>query len=188
MRKIKLLFIFTLFIPLGCNDFLTTELNGIYTNTTFYQTEEHAFFAINATYEVTAFKNINNNLWVFGDVASDDALKGGNPGDQSDMGFIDEFTVSADNGFIESIWKHYYEGITRANKVIYYGPGITMDEDLYKRLKKQRTVILVCDNGTNSSRCTDQLRQEGFESVFSLQGGLSAWQQENLPVVASGQT
>ena len=56
-----------------------------------------------------------------------------------------------------------------------------------KRLKKQRTVILVCDNGANSSRCTDQLRQEGFESVFSLQGGLSAWQQENLPVVASGQ-
>ena len=55
------------------------------------------------------------------------------------------------------------------------------------RLKKQRPVILVCENGANSSRCTDQLRKEGFESAFSLKGGLSAWQQENLPVVATGQ-
>jgi len=56
-----------------------------------------------------------------------------------------------------------------------------------KRLKKQRPVILVCDNGANSSRCTDELRKAGFESAFSLQGGISAWQQENLPIVASGQ-
>ena len=136
MKKInfKILSSFTLLLLFGCNDFLTTELQGVYTNTTFYQTKEHALFAINSTYEIIAFKNINNNLWVFGDVASDDALKGGNPGDQSDMGFIDEFLISADNGFIESIWKHYYEGITRANKVIYYVPGIKMDEVLKQRI------------------------------------------------------
>jgi starch-binding outer membrane protein, SusD/RagB family len=129
---------FALLIPMaigiGCNNFLTTELQGVYTNTSFYQTKEHAIFAINSTYEVAAFKNINNNLWVFGDVASDDALKGGNPGDQSDMGFIDEFNITADNGFIESIWKHYYEGITRANKVIYYVPDIEMDDELKQRI------------------------------------------------------
>ena len=53
-----------------------------------------------------------------------------------------------------------------------------------KRLKKNRPVLLVCDNGINSSRCIDQLRNAGFESVFSLQGGLAAWQQENLPLVS----
>jgi starch-binding outer membrane protein, SusD/RagB family len=123
-----------LLIATGCNNFLTTELQGVYTNTSFYQTKEHAIFAINATYEVTAFKNINNNLWVFGDVASDDAKKGGNPGDQSDMGFIDEFIINPDNGFIESNWKHYFEGIVRANKVIYYVPDIEMDDDLKQRV------------------------------------------------------
>lgn len=136
MRKMnfKILSSFTLLLLLGCNDFLTTELQGVYTNTSFYQTKEHAIFAINSTYEVIAFKNINNNLWVFGDVASDDALKGGNPGDQSDIGFIDEFNINADNGFIESIWKHYYEGVVRANKVIFHVPGIDMDDGLKQRI------------------------------------------------------
>ncbi len=126
--------LFLTVIGTGCKDFLDTELQGVYSNSSFYQTKEHAVFAINATYEITAFKNINNNLWVFGDVASDDAKKGGNPGDQSDMGFIDEFTINPDNGFIESIWKHYYEGITRANKVIYYVPDIEMDNGLKQRI------------------------------------------------------
>ncbi|RLD23917.1 MAG: RagB/SusD family nutrient uptake outer membrane protein [Bacteroidetes bacterium] len=136
MKKmnLKILTSALLLLLSGCNDFLTTELQGVYTNTSFYQTEDHAIFAINSTYEIIAFKNINNNLWVFGDVASDDALKGGNPGDQSDIGFIDEFNITADNGFIESIWKHYYEGVARANKVIYYVPGITMDDELKERI------------------------------------------------------
>ncbi len=136
MRKIKLKILtgFTLLFLLGCNDFLNTELQGVYTNTSFYQTKDHAIFAINASYEIIAFRNINNNLWVFGDVASDDALKGGNPGDQSDIGFIDEFIITSDNGFIESIWKHYYEGIVRANKVIYHVPEIEMDDELKQRI------------------------------------------------------
>ena len=29
-------------------------------------------------------------------------------------------------------------------------------------------------------------RAAGFESVYSLRGGLAAWQQENLPLVSSG--
>lgn len=132
--KFKIFTICTLTILLGCNDYLNTELQGTYTSSSFYQTKEHAVFAINATYEIISFKTINNNLWVFGDVASDDALKGGNPGDQSDIGFIDEFNITADNGFIENIWKHYYEGITRANKVIYYVPDITMDDVLKQRI------------------------------------------------------
>ncbi len=132
--KFKIITIWTLAFLLGCNDYLNTELQGTYTSTSFYQTKEHAVFAINATYEIISFKTINNNLWVFGDVASDDALKGGNPGDQSDIGFIDEFNITADNGFIENIWKHYYEGITRANKVIYYVPDIAMDDVLKQRI------------------------------------------------------
>lgn len=53
-----------------------------------------------------------------------------------------------------------------------------------KRLKKNRPVIVVCDNGVNSGRCIDKLRTAGFESAYSLRGGLVAWQQENLPLVS----
>ena len=55
-----------------------------------------------------------------------------------------------------------------------------------KRLKKNHPVIVVCDNGINSGRCIDQLRKAGFESAYSLRGGLSAWQQDNLPLIAGG--
>lgn len=55
-----------------------------------------------------------------------------------------------------------------------------------KRLKKNRPVIVVCDNGMNSGRCIDQLRGAGFDSAYSLRGGLSAWQQDNLPLVSEG--
>ena len=43
--------------------------------------------------------------------------------------------------------------------------------------------LLVCDTGIRSSAAAAKLRKEGIENVFSLQGGLQAWQQENLPVV-----
>lgn len=61
----------------------------------------------------------------------------------------------------------------------------TLDSD--SRLKKNRPVIVVCDNGISSGRTIDQLRAAGFESAYSLRGGLAAWQQDNLPLVSSGQ-
>ena len=118
----------------GCGGFLDTELTGEYTSSSFYKTEDHAILAINSTYQIASFMTTNNNLWVFGDVASDDTVKGGNDGDQSDIGFVNNFNVNPDNGTIESIWKHYYEGLSRANNVIYYVPDIIMDVDLRSRI------------------------------------------------------
>lgn len=128
MKRIyTLAIVFLLFIPISCSDFLTEELTGIYTSESFYKTEEHAFLAITGVYNSASFVSTNNALWVVGDVASDDAAKGGSAGDQSDIQFIDEFSYSRNNGFLEKVWKHYYEGITRANYFLYYGDAIEMD-------------------------------------------------------------
>ena len=113
---------------------LDVELQGEYSNTTFYQTKEHAILAINSTYQLCSFVNTANNLWVFGDVASDDAVKGGDAGDRSEITYVNDFAVNPDNGEIESIWKHYYEGIVRANYVTSYVPDINMDEELKQRI------------------------------------------------------
>ncbi len=128
------LFIVFLFISFACSDFLDEDLQGVYSSDTFYKTKEQAISALNATYEIMAFTTINNCLWVFGDVASDDAIKGGNPGDQSEIEFIDAFETMPANGFVENIWQHYFAGITRANNVIYYVPDIQMDTDLKSRI------------------------------------------------------
>lgn len=123
-----------LFLLVGCSTNLDTELQGQYTTETFFKTKEHALLAINATYKTASLNSTNNLLWVFGDVASDDTRKGGNDGDQSDIGFIDNFTANPDNGAVEAFWKHYYEGISRANNVIYYLPNIQMESVLKNRI------------------------------------------------------
>lgn len=123
-----------LFLTIGCDDYLDTDLVGQYSTPAFYKTEAHAVSAINATYNIAAFNSTNNNLWVFGDVASDDTVKGGFDGDQSDIGYVNDFNVDASNGIIGGFWQHYYEGIARANNVIYYVPDIEMDSDLKDRI------------------------------------------------------
>ncbi|TDD94719.1 RagB/SusD family nutrient uptake outer membrane protein [Flavobacterium cellulosilyticum] len=133
--KIKNIFltISLLTLLVNCSD-LNTELKGQYTSDTFFKTKDQAISAINATYQIASFNSTNNNLWVFGDVASDDTVKGGNAGDASDIGYVDSFLVNPDNGAIEAFWKHYYEGIARANNIIYYVPLINMDPVLRDRI------------------------------------------------------
>jgi hypothetical protein len=48
---------------------------GDYPETEFYKTQQQAT-AINAAYQPLAFYSSLNRIWVFGDVASDDAEKG----------------------------------------------------------------------------------------------------------------
>jgi len=55
----------------------------------------------------------------------------------------------------------------------------------HKRLKNNKAVLLVCDNGAKSAKALVVLRKEGFNNTFSLKGGLAAWQQENYPVESS---
>ncbi|HZX24623.1 MAG TPA: rhodanese-like domain-containing protein [Woeseiaceae bacterium] len=47
----------------------------------------------------------------------------------------------------------------------------------------ERPVLLVDDNGLTAGRAASKLRAAGLENVFSLRGGLAAWQQESLPLV-----
>lgn len=52
------------------------------------------------------------------------------------------------------------------------------------KLKKSKTLLLVCDTGVKSGQCVAPWRNAGFEHAFSLKGGLDAWQRENLPLVS----
>ena len=119
----------------GCKKFITKEIVGDYPETQFYTTETQAILALNAAYQPLAFTNSNNNrLWVFGDVASDDSEKGGDPGDQADVELIDQFNITPINGNLEAMWSLLYEGVTRCNIVLKKVPAINMNEVLKLRL------------------------------------------------------
>ena len=53
---------------------------------------------------------------------------------------------------------------------------------------KSKAVIAVCDSGVTSTRAIDTLRKSGFENVYGLKGGMSAWGQAGLPVVTGRKT
>jgi hypothetical protein len=118
----------------SCTDFLTEELRGSFSSETFYQNDKQALQAVNGVYHAIAFSNPDNAIWIFGDVASDDAVKGGNPGDQSEITYIDEFTADANNGMVSDYWSFAYEAIARANNVIANVPAVEMDETVKNRI------------------------------------------------------
>lgn len=47
---------------------------------------------------------------------------------------------------------------------------------------KNRPVVVSCRAGNRSVRGAVILRKHGFEKVYSLAGGIVAWQRENLPL------
>lgn len=46
---------------------------------------------------------------------------------------------------------------------------------------KSKTLIVVCQSGFSSSKAVAQLKRHDFNTVFSLDGGLDAWQAQGLP-------
>lgn len=125
----KYIFILALagsFLFSSCESFLDEPLKGEQSSETIYNTVEEANLALTGVYNSLNFTTSSNMIWVFGDVASDDAVKGGNPGDQADIGSIDNFEVKSTNGILLTYWTFTYEGISRANNVIngVYSSGI----------------------------------------------------------------
>lgn len=47
---------------------------------------------------------------------------------------------------------------------------------------KGRPIIVACRSGAQSSGASKQLRDAGHEKVYNLQGGMLAWQNDNLPI------
>ncbi len=114
----------------SCSDFLTSDLKGSYTSENYYTSAENATMAVTGIYNSL----YGNTLWIFGDVASDDAVKGGNSGDQSDINAINDFSATSDNGVLSTYWTSTYETISRANNVITYVAPMDIDVTLRNRL------------------------------------------------------
>jgi rhodanese-related sulfurtransferase len=47
---------------------------------------------------------------------------------------------------------------------------------------KSKSVIVVCQSGLQSAKAIAHLKNAGFNEVVSLNGGLTAWQAQGLPV------
>ena len=64
------------------------------------------------------------------------------------------------------------------------------EADLDARMKelekvKTKPVIVSCARGNTSLKVAERLRKAGFNEVRSLRGGITAWQQANMPLEKS---
>ena len=53
---------------------------------------------------------------------------------------------------------------------------------------KTKPLVVVCDAGITSNRAVDMLAKAGFESAYSLKGGMTGWQRDGLPIVGAKKT
>lgn len=51
---------------------------------------------------------------------------------------------------------------------------------------RDRPVIVYCNSGQRSIGLCRKLRNQGFESVYNLRGGILSWQKADLPLVRTG--
>jgi len=107
-----------LFATTGCKKFLDQPVLGTYQSTNYFTSDGNATLAVNAAYSDLTFTNpASNVIWVLGDVASDDVVKGASAGDEADFGNIDTFNILPANAAVEAMWGLYYDGVFKCNVV-----------------------------------------------------------------------
>jgi hypothetical protein len=70
--------------------------------------------------------------WVYGGVASDDAYKGTDAGDQTDINPIERYNWSSANPYFRTKWRVVYEGVSRSNAVIRLAESVVGISDAQK--------------------------------------------------------
>ena len=64
-------------------------------------------------------------------------------------------------------------------------PGLLADEIAAKAPDKSARTILYCRSGNRSYKAAEQMQALGYENVASMAGGILAWQEQGLPVLAT---
>lgn len=107
------------FLVTSCKKSLDQPILGTYESDKYFNSLANATAGVNAAYVPLNYTDaFANEVWVLGDVASDDAVKGGLAGDQADIDNINNFNILNTNAAVENVWARYYDGIAKANFVI----------------------------------------------------------------------
>ncbi len=136
--KFSVFFIFIIISFSACTkDFLEkSPIIGI-TEENFYRTEADAIAGVNAAYATLQFQlsEAGHFRWFWGDIMSDDAVKGGSSdNDANDLLQLETFKGPTNTDLLEAEWSANYEGIYRANVVLEKVPAIDMDAKLKARI------------------------------------------------------
>jgi hypothetical protein len=118
----------------SCGDLLDKDPLGRLDTDQFFVTAADAIQAVNTAYSPLLINNNNNNFyWVLGEVASDNAVAGGD-GSRAGIVEIDAMQHTPATQELNDIWKLNYAGIVQANTVIEKTPLIDADQEIKNRV------------------------------------------------------
>lgn len=122
----------------SCNKWLTEDGPMVNRVSDYFVASDNAVQVVTAAYVPLMWEYQNGYFpeWYFGDIASDDALKGGqNKNDGPDLYDIDNFKVVSNNGIVLQFYRAQYQGIARANLALAEVEKMVVSEDLTQELK-----------------------------------------------------
>ncbi len=144
MKANKLILFVAVFASLmvGCESFLDKQPLGQETDQNFFNDEGNAILAINAVYNALSRGEgpspygwlPHNYEFIFGDILSDDAVKGSTPSDFIAIKQMEEWAIAADYGPSSGTYVNMYRGVFRANTVLKNLPDSPIDEEIKNRL------------------------------------------------------
>lgn len=112
-------------------DLIELDNLGTQTAEVYFNDPVNALAGLNACYNPIA----KDAYFVFGDIMSDDAIKGGSDlFDWADREHIRMFTANSANGVSSETWTLSYTTIVRSNEIINSLPTATFDEELKQRI------------------------------------------------------
>ena len=117
----------------SCNDWLKEDGPGTNKLDDFFISGAVAIQSVNACYTPLAWEYNHTYFseWYIGDIASDDALKGGqNVTDDSNAYDIDNFKTNINNGLLLDYYRAKYQGIARCNLALQQIPQVDPDDSM----------------------------------------------------------
>lgn len=144
MKKYKILQVLALLLLVhftSCDkDFLDLKPLDQEVSSNFYQTQEQAFQALVAVYDVLTYQSMPGISWMpfitVADVLSDDAFAGGSDAnDGFNWDQLKNHNIPPTNPIVHAIWAKNYEGIYRANLYLEVIDDIDATQEF-----KQRTI------------------------------------------------
>lgn len=117
----------------SCNDWLKEDAPGKTNLPDYFTSGQTAIMSVNAAYTPLAWEYNSTYFseWFIGDVASDDALKGGqNLSDMADAYDIENFKTNANNSLLRDFYRAQFQGIQRCNLALREVPDVEPDDEL----------------------------------------------------------
>ena len=105
--------------------------------------------------------------------------KSGNKVDNSEMTRL----INKENPFIYDLRSSAEFGAGTVAGAMNIQPINLLKEDALFKASEEDCIILICKNGTVSSKASGELKKQGYINVNVLSGGMMNWIQSGMPLV-----